>query len=318
MIPETPRLRILLGPTASGKESIALAIARQLSCGIISVDSMKVYTHLDIGTAKASAAVRAEVPHACIDLVEPTEEFTVARYLEAAETAIAACVEKGETPLLSGGTALYYKNLLEGLFDGPGEDPALRDELKQRAEAEGADALYAELKEVDPVAAEKLHPHDVRRVVRALEVHALTGQPLSAWQTQWRDSHTDETYRYAFSMVALDWPRELLYKRIEARVDRMMEAGLVEEARWVHACRDTIARTPLQAVAYKELFPYFNGETSLDEAVDTLKKNTRHLAKSQMTWFRKFPCQWLPMREGESAEATAARVLAAWQAQGNS
>ncbi len=316
-----PFLRILLGPTASGKEAVAVFCARAYGTDVISVDSMKIYRGLDIGTAKASAACLSEIPHHCVNLIPPTETFSVAEYVAAAGEAIDSVAKRHCKPLLSGGSALYYKGLLQGLFDGPSADPALRQHLKDRAREEGGGVLHQELAAVDPVTAGKVHPNDLRRVIRALEVHALTGKPISAQQLEWQkdvngaaagqiDGHA--SLRYPCSIVGLGWPRETLYARIEKRVDRMLEQGLVDEAREVYQQRAGLSHTPVQAVGYKEFFAYFAGEETLGEAVDRLKKNTRHLAKSQMTWFRKFPCTWIERREGMSTEEVGIRVMTHW------
>ncbi len=309
-----PFLRILLGPTCSGKERLALACAERLGGEIVSVDSMKLYRGLDVGTAKPAAADRARVPHHCLDLVDPGAEFSVARYLEAAEAAIAAIAARGRPVVLSGGSALYYKALLEGLFPGPGADPEVRAVLREQAAQEGPEVLHARLAELDPAAAARIHPRDLRRLVRALEVHSLTGRPIGEWQQEWQRGARDTTagWRYPAAVVGLDWPREELYRRIHERVDRMLAAGLLEEARGVYERRAELGRTPLQAVGYKEFFPYFAGELPLAEAVELLKKNTRHLAKSQLTWFRKFPVAWLPMSPELTPEAAVPAVLRRW------
>jgi len=315
-IPAQPFLHALLGPTASGKERLALQLAESLGAEIISVDSMKIYRGLDIGTAKPSLADRTRVRHHCLDVVEPTEVFNLARWVETAETAIQEIQNRNRHPLLSGGTALYYKGLLEGLFDGPAADPNLRAHLKRRAEGEGVDVLHAELVRLDPAAAAKVHAHDLRRVVRALEVAMLTGTPISEQQVQWRGktrlATATSAFRYPCALVALDWPREILYQRIEARVERMMAAGLLEEAHTVFENRTRFSHTPLQAVAYKEFFSYFEGAATLAESVALLKKNTRNLAKSQMTWLRKFPCTWVQMTESRKTEDVAEEILAIW------
>ncbi len=323
-----PFLRILLGPTASAKSAVALHCARELGTDIISVDSMKVYRRLAIGTAKPSEAVRRNVTHHCVDLAAPTERFSVARYVAAAEAACRRLYGVGKRPLLAGGTALYYKGLLEGLFDAPPPDPALREALRERAATQGPEALHRELADKDPAAAEKIHPHDVRRLVRALEVFASTGRPISEQQRQWEGFHaadgTEEgepppppphasRFRYPCALVGLHWPRQMLYARIDQRADRMMAAGLLEEARWVYEHRATLSPTLLQAVAYKELFGYFEGQQPLADCVELLKKHTRHLAKSQLTWFRKFPCRWVEMSEDRDPEDAAAEALAIWE-----
>lgn len=376
-----PFLRILLGPTASGKEQLALALAERLGGEIVSVDSMKIYRGLDIGTAKPSAARRGRVPHHALDFLPPTASCSVAEYVARAEGAIRRIVARGRVPILSGGTALYYKGLLEGIFPGPGEDPVERARWKAYARQHGPAALHARLAEVDSLAAAKLHPNDVRRVVRALEIRAITGRPLSERQTQWNGFHPEANatglasdpanspasgdagggqvvapgegggagqqagrgsdpastngapgagrasrtgaalartplaegpvYRYPCAMVALDRDRPVLHERIAARIEQMLAAGLEEEARWVYERRRSLSRTPLQAVAYKEWFPYFAGAATRAEAVERLRCNTRQLAKSQLTWFRKFPCTWIAADQPPAALADA--ILRAWE-----
>ncbi len=312
-----PTIHIIAGPTASGKESAAYHIAQKMSAEIVSVDSMKIYRQLDIGTAKATPQMRQNVPHHCLDIAQPENEFSVADYQAAADQAIADIAARGKTVILSGGTALYYKAILEGIFEAPPKDEALREEYKNFAAAHGNDALFEKLKAQDPQAAGKLHPNDTRRVIRALEIIKLTGQPISARQQQWSGFHDDNegfsgNLRYPFKMVWLNWERDELYRRIELRVDKMIDTGLEDEAKMVWQNRGNYARTPLQAVGYKEFFPYFSGECSLAEAVDTLKKNTRHLAKSQCTWFRKFPATALVPQTGESQDDVCNKILSAW------
>lgn len=306
-------LNIILGPTASGKESSAFIIAQNMKAGIISVDSMKVYRNLDIGTAKASTQMREIIPHYCLDIADPTEDFSVGRFQNAADGGIAQLTRNGKKVILSGGTALYYKAILEGLFDAPVKDETLREKLRDFAAQYGNDALYARLLAQDPKAAKKIHTNDLRRVIRALEIIELTGKPISQKQQQWSGFHNDEErfrtpLRYSFKMVRLDWPREELYRRIELRVDKMLEEGLEGEARYVFDNRDTFSRTPLQAVGYKEFFPYFRHECNLQDAIELLKKNTRHLAKSQLTWFHKFPAQGVALSPGMSANDIASAV----------
>ena len=306
---------IVLGPTASGKESASFEICKRIDAEIISVDSMKVYKKLDIGTAKATWQMQEEVRHHCLDIIEPSfADFSVGAYVMEADKAIDDVASRGKIPLLSGGTALYYKGLLEGIFEAPPKDLQLREELKKFAGENGNQALYKRLVKLDPLSAKKYHPNDIRRVVRALEVIELTGESLSSRQKEWSGFHSDQEYftgemRYDFTMVWLDWSRQVLYNRIEQRVDLMLEKGLIAEAEYVYANRDIFARTPLQAVGYKEFFPYFSGQISLDEAVKTLKKNTRHLAKSQMTWFRKFPCEKIPLDPEMTQEDIVQTIL---------
>ncbi len=310
------KLRIILGGTASGKERLALECAQRLDAEIVSVDSMKVYRGLDVATAKAGPEERAAARHHCLDLLEPEETFAATDFARAADAAIADIVARGKIPLLSGGTAFYYKALLEGLFEGPGADLPLRAELEARARKDGPEALHRELCAKDPAAGAKIHPSDLRRLVRALEVISLTGQTLSGRQTQWAGFHSEAgasaaaapfaAPRYPFVMVRLVRERADLHRRIAERIRRMAARGLREEAARVWENRATYSRTPLQAVGYKEFFPYFRGEENWEAALERLRHGTNRLVRSQETWFRKFPAEefFLPP-DAEPAEAAA-------------
>lgn len=315
-----PALRIIVGATASGKESLALAVARHLRGEIVSVDSMKVYRGLDVATAKASLAQRARTRHHCLDLVEPHETFSAADFVREAEASIADIVSRGATPLLSGGTALYYKALLEGLFAGPGADPVLRAEFERRAREEGTEVLHRELAGVDPAAAAKIHPSDLRRLVRALEVAALTGRGISSAQTQWQGFHepvpepsrrAEASFakpRFPFVMIRVVREREDIHRRIAERIMRMAEGGLREEVEEVWEKRRILSRTPLQAVGYKEFFPYFSGDCTWEDALEKLRLATNRLVRSQDTWFRKFPAEQLVLRPDSNIEEEAEKL----------
>ncbi len=315
-----PRLRIIVGSTASGKERLALACAEMLGGEIVSVDSMKVYRGLDIATAKPGSAESARVRHHCLDLVGPADSFSAADFVRAAEAAIADIAARGKIPFLSGGTAFYYKALLEGLFEGPGADPDLRRELEARAEREGGVALHRELSEIDQPAAAKIHPSDIRRLVRALEVARLTGGAISGRQTQWAAFHSPDAGeraagffanpRHFFTMIRIVRTRDDVRRRIRDRVDRMAAAGLEAEAKWVFDNQDGVSRTPLQAVGYKEFFPYFRGEISFEEALDKLCLATNRLVRSQDTWFRKFPATEVALEPDTDTEQAARHVAA--------
>ncbi len=308
-------LRIILGSTASGKERLALAVAERMGGEIVSVDSMKVYRGLDIATAKAGPDERARVGHHCLDLVEPNQTFSAADFVRAAEAAIQDIVSRGKLPFLSGGTAFYYKALLEGLFEGPGADADLRARFEARAAEEGSEALHRELSERDPGAAAKIHPSDLRRLVRALEVSYLTGESISRHQTQWTAFHADDPAeraaaffarpRYPFVMVRIVRGRPDLHRRIRDRIDRMAAAGVEREARMVFEQRETISRTPLQAVGYKEFFPYFRGGETWEQALEKLAFATNRLVRKQDTWFRKFPAREVALAADSGMEEVA-------------
>lgn len=270
----------LTGPTASGKTEVGLALAERIGAEILSLDSMSVYRGMDIGTAKPAADLRQQVPHHLLDLVEPWENFSVAQYVEHAARAVRQVQSRGGVPLFVGGTPLYLKALLSGLFAGPPADWTLRQSLEELARREGSPALHGRLAEVDPAAAARLHPQDVRRLVRALEVHQLTGRPISDLQTQWRQSSA------AGRVFWLDWPRPVLYARINARVERMMNQGFVEEVRRLATTQHGLGRTAAQAVGYREILEYLRGQCDLPTAVDAIQRRTRRFARRQLTWLR--------------------------------
>jgi len=295
----------ILGCTASGKSAVGLALARRIGGQILSVDSMKVYRRMDIGTAKPSAEARAAVPHHGIDLVEPSESFSVAEYVRHADAAIDAIHAAGATALAVGGTSLYIRALSEGLFEGPSADPELRAALGRRAETEGLDALHRELATVDPAAAERIHPNDRRRIVRALEVHALTGTPISDLQRQW-----DLERRYDAVFVGLRRDRTDQNRRINRRVKRMMEAGLRGEVAALLAEPKGLSEQAAAAVGYAELIAHLRGQATEAEAVERIKINTRRLAKKQRTWQRRFHgVQWIDLAEHDAPEAVAERIV---------
>lgn len=275
---------VIVGPTAGRKSACAVELALSLPAHglpageIVTADSMQVYRGMDIGTAKPGPEERGGVPHHLIDLIEPHEGFSVEHWLRLAEEAIAAIRARGRTPIVVGGSHLYLKALLEGLFEGPGGDTALRAELLARPRAE----LRAELARVDPAAADRIHPNDLRRTVRALEVFRLTGRPISLQQAQWDTGRA----RADAVLIGLEWPTEAINRRINARVKSMIERGLVEEARrlWARGALGTQAR---EALGYKQLIDSFDGRSSLEDAVEQIKIETRRFAKNQRTWLRR-------------------------------
>lgn len=282
---------ILTGPTGSGKSDLGVELAERLGAEIISMDSMALYRGLDIGTAKPGPELRSRVPHHLLDVVEPWESASVAWWLDRAAACCHEIEARGKRVLLVGGTPLYLKALLFGLFDGPPANAALRRRLEEEAAGLGRSALHARLAQVDPTSATRLHVNDLRRVVRALEVWELTGKPLSAWQTQWSaPSLTSRTEPVpAEPVLYLDLPRTELYARINARVRRMFDAGLVEEARAVRQLPRPLSREAAQALGYKEVFAYLDGKATLDETIAQVQTHTRQFARRQLTWFRRLP-----------------------------
>jgi tRNA dimethylallyltransferase len=274
-------LWVVVGPTASGKSDLAMALARSRSAEILSIDSMQVYRRMDIGTAKPSVADRAAVPHHLIDVVDPTESFTVARFVEAADDAIADAARRNAPLVATGGTPLYYKALFQGLFAGPGADAVIREWLNSQT---GED-LHRRLAEVDPAAAARIHLNDTKRLVRALEVYELTGKPITSLQNEWVAGRS----RHPAKWIGLQWDRDLLNRRINARVKAMIAAGWLEEARELIQSHGALSPTAAEATGYRELIDHINGKISLEDAIEQIKIATRQLARRQMKWFRRFP-----------------------------
>ncbi len=269
---------VLTGPTASGKSGIALDLAQRLGCAIVAMDSMTLYRGMDIGTAKPTPAERALVPHYLLDKLDPWESGNVAWWLTEAAEACEQIRARGLRPLFVGGTPFFLKALLHGLFDSPAIDAGIRERLEDEAGAIGPEALHARLASVDPVTAARLHPNDVRRVVRALEVFEGTGRPISEWQGSWKNAAAP------IPVVALDWPREALNDRIDARIDAMLDAGWLDEAR--RLLEKPLSREASQALGYRDLFEYLAGQADWDSTVADIKLHTRQFAKRQRTWFR--------------------------------
>jgi tRNA dimethylallyltransferase len=295
----------LTGPTASGKTQVGLALAEILGAEILSLDSMALYRGLDIGTAKPAADERRRVPHHLIDLVEPEEEFSLATYVSAAEAAVAEIGSRGRRALFVGGTPLYLKSLLRGIFAGPPADWELRERYLQAAASHEPDWLHAQLQEVDPISAARLHARDTRRLIRALEVYEKTGQPISQLQQQFDRARSSEE---CFVFV-LDWPREALYQRIDARVDAMFAAGLVDEVQSLLAAGRSLGRTAGQAVGYREVLEHVAGARDFVTTIDLVKTRTRQFAKRQLTWFRSLSeCRSVPMSDASTATEAAEHI----------
>lgn len=275
---------LLTGPTAGGKTAVGIELAQRIGAEIVSVDSMALYRGMDIGTAKPTRDERELVRHHLIDALDPHEEASVAWYVDAARAAADDIRRRGRAVLFVGGTPLYLKALTRGLFDGPPADWQLRQQLKEWADQAPPGALHARLAAVDSVAAGRLHPHDTRRLVRALEVYELTGRPISQWQTQFERQPAPQPRWFA-----LAWPRETLGQRIDQRVDAMFAAGLVDETAALLAAPQPPGKTARQAVGYREVIAHLQGGLTLDETVALVKTKTRQFAKRQLTWFRSLP-----------------------------
>jgi len=300
----------LSGPTASGKTSVAIELARRLGAEIVSMDSMALYRHMDIGTAKPSPSQREAVPHHLIDLIEPHEEFSLAQYIEAAHRLVEEIKSRGRQALFVGGTPLYLKGLLRGIFEGPPADWPFRERLQQEAREHGSGVLHQRLAEVDPMSAERLHPNDERRLIRALEVYEKTGNPISEFQQQFETGRDADACR----VFVLNWSREQLHARIDRRVDEMFAAGLVDEVQAVLDRPQPPSRTAGQAVGYREVIDHLQGKQDLPETVELVKNHTRQLARRQETWFRSLSeCQFIPMNESSDPTPIVDQIMEAGQ-----
>lgn len=324
---------LIVGVTASGKGRLAFDLARQIGAEIVSIDSMKVYRRMDIGTGKPPAQVRRQVRHHLIDVVEPSEAFSVGRFLELADAAIERIKSAGKPVIAVGGSAMYIKALLYGLFEGPGTDEKIRRELKRRIAVEGTAALHAELAAIDPLAGERIRPNDARRIIRALEVYQLSGEPISALQQQgWtgdpipasagtslslrrqgqkeRKMGTQDAYRGHWKIIALRRDKADANSRINTRVKRMIEQGLVNEVKALLAEDRPLSRQARSAIGYAEIIDYLAGAMSLDKAIEKIKINTRRFAKSQRTWFKAFrSINWLDVAGTEGSEQVLERAI---------
>jgi tRNA dimethylallyltransferase len=289
---------LILGVTATGKGRLAFDLAETVGAEIISIDSMKVYRRMDIGTAKPPKEARQQVKYHLIDIVEPSESFSVGLFLEQAQEAMEQIKARNKPIIAVGGTALYIKALLSGLFEGPSGDEQIRSQLRQRAEDEGLERLYYELQKIDPAAAERIGPSDARRIIRALEVYELTGKPISSLQKQW----TQDTPR-CWTIIGLRREKAEENKRINGRVRKMVDAGLVDEVKSLLAEDRSLSPQARCAIGYAEIIDYLNGRISFEDAIELIKKNTRQLAKGQRTWFKSFRnVHWLDIDPDEPAE----------------
>ncbi len=281
-----PPLIVIAGPTAVGKTALSIGLAKAIGGEIISCDSMQVYKYMDIGSAKISPQEMAGVPHYLVDELEPTEPFNVAVFLQRAKAAIAEIYSRGHIPIAVGGTGFYIQALIYDTdFTAEEGSSALRQQLEAEAESLGSQALHARLATVDPASAEAIHPNNAKRIIRALEYFELHGQPIS----EHNECERAKESPYNFALIVLNDDRAKLYQRIDARVDAMVSAGLVEEVEGLKARGYDRSLVSMQGIGYKELLAYLEGECSLEEAIYIIKRDTRHFAKRQLTWFRAKP-----------------------------
>lgn len=295
----------LTGATASGKTAVGLELAERLNAEIISLDSMAIYIGMDLGTAKPSSADRQRVPHHMLDLVAPSEQFSLSQYVAVAHRAIDEIRQRGREVLFVGGTPLYLKALLRGVYPGPPADWEFRRQIEAELHSVGVEALHQRLQQVDPVAAAKLHPHDKRRIIRALEVCRQTGRPLSHEQIQFEECPPGECRAFA-----LHWRRAELHRRIEMRVERMFRDGLVDEVNQLLKRYGNLSRTASQAVGYREVLQHLRGQQTRQETIASVMARTRQFARRQETWFRSLPeCQQIELNSAGSAAEVADSIV---------
>ena len=294
----TDRL-LILGVTASGKGQLAFDLAESLGAEIISIDSMKVYRRMDIGTAKPPREARKRVKYHLIDVVEPSESFNVGSFLDLAYDAMEQIESRKKRIIAVGGTALYIKAMLYGLFEGPGSDKQIRAELQAEAEAGRLEELYRQLTEIDPAAAERISRKDRKRIIRAIEVYKITGKPISSLQQQFDAGKP----LHDWTIIGLRREKSVENSRINQRVKKLIEAGLVDEVRRLLTEEKPLSQQARCAIGYAEIIDCLNGKISLEDAVELIKKNTRRFAKNQRTWFKTFKnVNWLDIDPDEQPE----------------
>lgn len=276
-------LVILTGPTAVGKTKLSIALAKAIGGEIISADSMQVYRHMDIGSAKIRLEEMEGIPHYLVDVLEPWEEFHVVRFQQMAKEAMKKIREHGHIPILVGGTGFYIQAIVKDIDFTENEASPYREELTRLAEEKGADFLYEKLQKVDPKSAQIIHAHNVKRIIRALEFYQMTGKKISEHNKEQREKSSP----YQFAYFVLQDERTKLYKRIEARIDEMLQDGLIEEVTALKEMGLKRGMVSMQGLGYKEILAYLDGECTLEEAVEILKRDTRHFAKRQITWFKR-------------------------------
>lgn len=297
----------LAGPTAVGKTALGILLAQRIGGELVSLDSMSIYRKMNIGTAKPSAAEQSRVPHHLIDIVDPHEEFSTDQYMREAIIACKEIVERGHVPIFVGGTGLYLRSILRGVFEGPEADWKFREDLEQQATQEAPGWLSQRLEQIDPQTAERIHPNDTRRLIRALEIHHLTGKTASDLLDEGplpKESHPQHVY---WLFPERDW----IHERINVRVDQMIAAGLEEEVRMLLQLEPPIGRTARQGLGYREMIDWIEGRSpSIEKTAELIKTHTRQFAKRQHTWFRNLEeCQAINVQPSDTVQALADRVV---------
>jgi tRNA dimethylallyltransferase len=293
----------IVGPTAAGKSGVAVQLAKKINAEIISCDSMQIYKGMDIITSKPPVLLRKKIKHHFIGILPPEKEYNVSKYRQEALRKIKGIIKRGKVPLFCGGTGLYVSILVDGIFKAKAQSPALRKKLYQQLKKYGKGYLYKRLKRLDRRVAQKIHPNDIKRIIRALEVFEVTGKPISELQKE-REGLSKE---YAVKIFCLGMDRGALYKRIDSRVDKMFRAGLLKEVR--RLLKKKLSKTSRYAIGINELKGYLAGNYSLEEAKRLMKRNTRHYAKRQLTWFRKDKrIQWVNIQDNDTPVKIAGRL----------
>ncbi len=287
---------IIAGPTCSGKSALAQALAIHFNGEIISCDALQVYRGMDIGTAKPTSMERESIPHYMIDLRAPSEDFSAGEYQRLGRESLDAIRKRGQLPLVVGGTGFYLQALLQGLFEGPGRSEPLRERMNRIAGHRGSATLHHALARVDQASAIRISPSDIARIVRAYEIYLLTGKPMSWWQKQ----RTDRLQDFRWLKLGIAWPRETLYRRIEARVDQMFEMGFVDEVRMLLQHYPDSCHA-FKAIGYRQVAEFLRGDSTFAQAIEETKRESRRYAKRQLTWFRRDPeILWLDAARGEN------------------
>jgi tRNA dimethylallyltransferase len=299
------KLLAIVGPTASGKSELALLLSTRLNGEIVSADSRQIYRFLDIGTSKPTKEDQKKIPHHFVDILDPTQDYNAGAFGNEARSKIGEIFGRGKQPILTGGSGLYVKAVIDGFFDGPGQDSEVRSRLEERMRAEGAEALLADLSRVDPISALLMEASKPRRIIRALEVYQITGKPLSEFHREQSVASPFETIQFG-----LEWGRMHLYERINKRVELMLSRGLIDEVKHLLDQGYDQSLNALNTVGYKEVFDYLRGNQSYEEMVELLKQNTRRFAKRQLTWFRRDGrIKWIKVDETTSLERIADTVV---------
>ena len=299
---------VIVGPTCSGKTNLSLNLTQLIHSEIISADSRQFYKYIDTGTAKPFKEQLQKVPHYLIDFLDPSENYDVSKFEKDAERMIDEIHKKNKLPIVVGGSGLYIKALIDGIFESADKDEEYRKELLQKRKQLGNEYLYEELKKVDPESAEKMLPQNWKRVMRALEVLHTTGEPI--WKHHQKQSSAKEK-KYSFKQFGLNWDRKILYENIDLRVDNMIEQGFVEEVKDILEKGYDKNLNSLNTVGYKEIIQYLDEEITLERAVELIKRNTRHYAKRQVTWFRKDErIRWFEVKDLSDLDQIAEKIIA--------